>query len=198
MASIPADRFIAACWARWAGLTYQVPNCRKIAGSNRWSQHAYRNAVDIFGPKATLDRVAAFARAQPDDAHVLWQVKNHYDHVHVDFNPLGTGLPNCAGGSGDPPQNTGGGTAPVSPLSGGIVSELGVLKKGDRNRRVGILQAMLNGAGKQNSWWDFELVLDDDYGPNTENVVKMYQHRVGLTPDGQVGPLTWRRLLFLP
>lgn len=35
------------------------------------------------------------------------------------------------------------------------------------------------------------LVVDGDFGPRTELAVKEFQRRVGLEPDGEVGPLTW-------
>lgn len=36
---------------------------------------------------------------------------------------------------------------------------------------------------------------DGDFGPNTENAVKQFQRRMGLTADGAVGPLTWGKLI---
>ena len=39
---------------------------------------------------------------------------------------------------------------------------------------------------------------DGLYGPSTESAVKRFQQAQGLRPDGQVGPLTWRKLFSEP
>jgi len=31
--------------------------------------------------------------------NILWRVANHFNHVHVDFNPAGVGKPQCVGGT---------------------------------------------------------------------------------------------------
>lgn len=187
--SAPCAGFIAECRSRWGDLTYQVPNCRKIARSTHWSQHAYNNAVDVFGSKATLDKVAAFARARINSAHVLWQVRDHYDHVHVDFHPQGQGLPNCAGGSGDPPR------APEHAHSVGDDVQLPTLRRGSEGPAVGAIQLLCNGlVDTYRTGWE-KLAKDDDYGPQTEAVVKAYQRWQRLGDDGIVGPVTWRRIL---
>lgn len=86
-------------------LRFQTYNRRHI-GSNPtrpWSQHAgseparawWGNAVDIFDPRdsydsALLDEVAGFLRANKDSLrinHVLWRIKAHHDHIHVDTWP---------------------------------------------------------------------------------------------------------------
>ena len=88
-------------------------NCRPIAGTLIWSQHAYTenpetgviyegNAADIFPTNLLVgDQVHGFIqRNYPDTvAHLLWRVKNHFDHVHVDTWPQGYGTPPCRGGS---------------------------------------------------------------------------------------------------
>jgi hypothetical protein len=81
--------------------------CRKIAGSRTWSQHSWTegeyegNAADIFGSTATLDAVFTFIvhRFPEEVKTILWRVKNHWDHVHVDTWPTGYGTPPCGGGS---------------------------------------------------------------------------------------------------
>lgn len=78
----------------------QTTNCRPIAGTSTWSQHAWGNAGDIFGDTATLDQVRDFLRSE-FSAHIrvlLWRVKDHFDHVHYDPWPKGVGTPPCAGG----------------------------------------------------------------------------------------------------
>lgn len=64
-------------------------------------------------------------------------------------------------------------------FKGGIT----VLKKGDNNTAVGILQGQLNKLG-------YNLTVDNDFGPGTEATVKDFQGKHGLTSDGIVGPTT--------
>ncbi|MDP8928731.1 MAG: hypothetical protein M3O70_09195 [Actinomycetota bacterium] len=101
----------AALNQRFPGLRMQVSSCRKIARSSSWSQHAFNNAIDIFASKATLDMVAAFLRSNKAALsvnNVLWRVRDHFDHCHVDFHPKGIGVPACAGGKGLFAADTGG------------------------------------------------------------------------------------------
>ncbi len=103
MATAPVERARASLSQRFPGLRMQVSSCRKIARSNTWSQHAFDNAIDIFASRQTLDMVAGFLRSNKGQLsinNILWQVRDHYDHVHVDFYPKGIGKPVCAGGPG--------------------------------------------------------------------------------------------------
>ncbi|MFQ5516396.1 MAG: hypothetical protein ACE5E8_02380, partial [Acidimicrobiia bacterium] len=86
-----------------------VTNCRHIAGSASWSQHAWSNAWDITSPASMrvnglsdehytyLDGVSAFVD-QFEVRFKLWRRPNHYDHIHVDMWPYGYGTPPCVGG----------------------------------------------------------------------------------------------------
>jgi hypothetical protein len=79
----------------------QTTNCRKIAGSKTWSQHAWSNAADIFVDRELGDVLADRLRAT-FGGHIralLWEVADHFDHIHVETWPIGTGTPPCAGGS---------------------------------------------------------------------------------------------------
>lgn len=195
MASVSCDRFNADILNRFPSIRIEVSNCRKIAGSSRWSQHAYKNASDVFGPTGTLDRVAAHARSLNYVANVLWRVKNHYDHVHVDFHPQGRGTPNCMGGSGDPPQSSRRALGSIH-VEGNDV-QLPTLKPGSEGPAVGAIQLLCNGLLEvYGTGWE-KLEKDDDYGPKTEGVVKAYQRWQRLSADGVVGPVTWRRILGL-
>lgn len=87
--------------------------CRRIAGTLTWSQHSWTenpktgviyagNAADIFPDNMAVgDQVEAFIRENfhRTVAHLLWRVKDHFDHVHVDTWPQGYGTPPCKGGS---------------------------------------------------------------------------------------------------
>ena len=80
----------------------QTTNCRRIAGSSTWSQHSWANAADIFPiTKEQGDTIQARLLKEfgPHIKTILWQVANHFDHIHVDTWPTGTGTPPCAGGS---------------------------------------------------------------------------------------------------
>lgn len=60
-----------------------------------------------------------------------------------------------------------------------------VLKRGSRGASVGSLQVFLKKTG------DYTGAVDNSFGPGTDAAVRSYQRRVGLTPDGSVGPATW-------
>lgn len=72
--------------------------CRKIAGTDVWSQHAWGNAVDIFVPSLAYgDAVSRWLRRRRFNvAHHLWRTTGHYDHIHLDFRPNRRGRPPCA------------------------------------------------------------------------------------------------------
>lgn len=101
--------------ARFPQLRAGAWDCRRIAGSLTWSQHAYTevrpgadyegNAVDVFGPVSILDQAVEYLKAAYPTviAHLLWRVKDHgpqYPPVHFHFDtwPQGTGTPPCKGG----------------------------------------------------------------------------------------------------
>lgn len=89
---------------RYKVVTVGAWSCRYILGTFTWSQHSYTegeyegNAADFFGPIPILDSVAWYLRQQPNVKAVLWRVKNHFDHVHLDTWPTGIGTPPCKGG----------------------------------------------------------------------------------------------------
>lgn len=74
--------------------------CKKIAGSDTWSEHSWGNALDIGGSQRVLGQVAAWAganRVRFAIRNILWQVPGHDTHVHVDFEPSHAGsVPSCA------------------------------------------------------------------------------------------------------
>ncbi len=101
--------------ARWT-VRYSIYNCRHVGGNPEriWSQHAatepqygYRsNALDIFASTAVLDEIAAFLQADRvrlSIRQILWRVRSHFDHIHVDFWPKmqdkPTYVPPCKGGT---------------------------------------------------------------------------------------------------
>lgn len=86
----------------------EVSSCRTIAGTDRWSQHAFDNAVDIFGPAALLDVIhddLRRNRGRLSMATLCWRSAGpcdpaaHQDHIHVDGAPMRIGAPPCADGA---------------------------------------------------------------------------------------------------
>jgi hypothetical protein len=78
-----------------------VYNRRKIAGSQTWSQHSWGNAWDIGVRSWSMDdgdRLVAWLRKERDSGQlpiglILWRVKDHFDHIHVEGKPKWTGVP---------------------------------------------------------------------------------------------------------
>lgn len=115
MATPAATQFEAVLSERFPGIRFGRVNCRKISGSDWWSQHSWNNARDIYPPKdipyltsndgayrAWLDEVWDFIEENYDELNIrvkLWQVRSHYNHIHVDFWPRGWATPPCAGGA---------------------------------------------------------------------------------------------------
>lgn len=90
----------------WPGqLRFEYYNRRHIGNNplRRWSQHAgsepdrawYGNAADVFDPKDSYDsrilnEVHAYLDANRTELRIrtlLWRVKNHWNHIHVDTYP---------------------------------------------------------------------------------------------------------------
>ena len=59
-----------------------------------------------------------------------------------------------------------------------------VLRRGDKNVSVSLLQTKLNAAG-------YQVGTDGSFGPGTDAAVKQFQAAKGLTADGVVGSTTW-------
>lgn len=100
---------------KFPGIRFGRVNCRFISGSTIYSQHSWNNARDIYPPegvqyltsndgeyRAFLDEVWDFIEANQEALNIrvkLWQVRNHYNHIHVDFWPRGWSTPPCADGA---------------------------------------------------------------------------------------------------
>ena len=188
---------------KFPGMRFGRVNCRKISGSSVWSQHSWNNARDLYPPRSIpylssndgeyrryLDEVWAFLVENQEDLNIrvrLWQVKNHYNHIHVDMWPRGWSTPPCAGGAPRYKYPNGdvrsqavlintykGDFAPITP------TEEDVLQKGDEGKRVGLAQERLLELG-------YELPnygADEDFGNETEAAVKEFQADRGLPTDG--------------
>jgi hypothetical protein len=102
--------------ASWKGKveSWGICNCRQIAGTSAWSQHAYCNAEDWHASSTIMGEMARLLVRRAvslDTYHVIhdrriwtrgsgWHAYGgsdpHTDHVHVDFAPQGVGYPACA------------------------------------------------------------------------------------------------------
>jgi len=68
------------------------------------------------------------------------------------------------------------------------MSTFPVLRRGDRNAAVRVMQYLLEDRG-------VAVTVDGIFGPNTESAVKAFQADNDLQQDGIVGELTWSRLI---
>ena len=59
-----------------------------------------------------------------------------------------------------------------------------ILKNGSKGQDVSNLQTRLQKLG-------YPIQIDGDFGPKTDNVVRLFQRNKGLIADGIVGPKTW-------
>ena len=81
-----------------------VTNCRKISGSQNYSQHSWSNAIDIYtANKGFQDKMATELKKEfgPYIRNVLtWRYNAaHWNHIHVDMWPKGIYTPPCDGGT---------------------------------------------------------------------------------------------------
>lgn len=98
----------------------------------------------------------------------------HDKHFHVSVRPEKSRYDSIA------PWNLG---AEISPDPSAVpVIAKPLLKRGSEGEAVARLQTLLR------------IVADGQFGPSTENAVKIFQKKRGLVVDGKVGPYTWDRL----
>lgn len=74
------------------------------------------------------------------------------------------------------------------PACSGSTAGYPIVRRGSVNTYVLILQDSLNALGYSTK------TLDGKFGQNTENALKAYQRRVGLTADGICGCNTWKKI----
>lgn len=178
---------------QFSPLVFQRFNCRPIAGTSIWSQHAWPgdNARDIFGPPWLLDKVAAHLKTYRlvfGIRTVLWRVSGHYDHVHADMWPTGYSKPPCSGAveryrysSGRIVQAFGGDVTPEGSLPL-VVSDTMIVRQGETGPYVAVYQQALNGwAVKQQVPGWVPLTVDGAFGPLMAAGVARYQDAAGLT-----------------
>lgn len=207
-------------------------NCKKWPSGN-YSQHSWPNAGDLTNKKygysihpdnqAYLDRVYQYLKDNEDNLSIrliLWRVKDHFNHIHIDFWPEGVQYPPCAGGTlryryesgrivnGDPGPANGMNetndprpTPPPDDEGDYIMPTLklwaGYNSKGKGHLRVSVkaLQVMLahQGFADQMSA-DKTCAADGWFGHGTDEQVRAFQRSHTLEPDGICGRLTWSAL----
>ncbi len=73
----------------------------------------------------------------------------------------------------------------------GLIDDKIYMKKGSRGTRVGTVQKFLN------LYFDKKIKVDNEYGPNTMYLVRKFQQKEGLSPDGLAGPETYEMMIDL-
>lgn len=73
----------------------------------------------------------------------------------------------------------------------GALAVPATIKKGATGDDVTLLQECLNRYG-------YGVAVDGDFGPVTDATVRRFQHIVGISVDGVVGPTTWRYAQRIP
>ena len=186
---------------RWGLTNLGCYGVRPIRGGTTWSSHAFGAAQDMSyreGP----DRAVIVNEVIPflvDNAETLgiqrvhdyiskryWQIGKGWigrppgfvnDHLHIEVNsetwhwdtPIAERLKNKPAPKPDLWQTC---------------------WFGDQGDNVKAVQTALAAAGYKNSSGKKPIVVDGDFGANTEKRVRQYQKDNGLTVDGIVGPQT--------
>jgi hypothetical protein len=172
-------------------------NCRKISGSSVWSNHAYGLAIDENWSTNPMARPL-----KTDKPSWLIQRWNRYgfawggnytgstppDTMHFEF--MGTPAQAAAATALARAELGGGGSGPVPvapPTPAPADPNDEILTLGDSGPAVKVLQETLN------KWYPKLAPLDTDgeFGPATQDRVKVLQAAANLTPvDGEVGAAT--------
>ena len=104
MAMTPNMQVVYDFAKRNYSLQIGVYNCRRIGGSQTYSQHSWSNAIDIYtANKGFQDKMAAELKKE-FGSHIrnvlTWRYNAaHWNHIHVDMWPKGTHTPPCASGT---------------------------------------------------------------------------------------------------
>lgn len=175
---------------RWPDVTSKgVYNRRKIAGTNTWSQHAWANAWDIGPPKGepyynapTLDDVARHMRDLRSRGvlvngaqigTILWRVRNHYDHIHIERAPKQRGTP------------------PLNPPVTDYLGDSMLCESGDKGPVVQAWQECLLELGYELPEWG----ADASYGNETATATKKFQEDYNLPKTGAFDAKTYAALV---
>lgn len=188
----PMAQALAVLQSYFPELQFGYYNRRKISGSSVWSQHSWPNALDVYGPglgsgpedQAMLDEVYQFLRKHWDSLNLkvaLWRVRNHYNHIHIDFWPSGYGTPSLIrGGPDNRYRYPDGSIRRETVLLNTFDLEEDIMQNGDQGLRVVAVQKQLMELGYELP----EYGADGDYGDETEEAVEAFQTDTELDVDG--------------
>jgi len=207
---------LAYCQQRWSLTNLGCYGVRKIKGSNkdRWSAHAFGAAQDMSyrgGPHRSVivDEVIPFLEHHADALGIqrihdywakrYWQSGRGWierppgsknDHLHIETTAeawadarsveerIGTAGPIPSSKPAPEPR-----PAPGKPT-------WKTCRLGDQGDNVRQVQQVLRDRGYKNSTSRKLIVVDGDFGSNTDRRVRQYQKDNRLTVDGIVGPQT--------
>lgn len=160
------------------------------------SNHLAGVAIDVWAPRLPwgerrmpVDQVNAVNRLLHRFPEVFWGRGWHKpDEMHFQMRYR----------EGDPRNDAGvarilGGAPAPAPAPAPAQSGRPTIQRGATGQHVRDLQARLNRDYPLYS----NLVVDGDFGPATERVVREFQSRAGITVDGIVGIVTWQKLGLL-
>ena len=113
-------------------------------------------------------------------------IRSELDRLRSEGSLPGTQPPPSSSGSSNGGSSSGSSSGSRSPIPAKDRPEVII---GNQGAMVKELQIALNENGAK-------IWTDGDFGPGTERAVKAFQRKVGLVPDGRVGPKTWKALGF--
>ena len=206
----PETRSIA--WEIHAAAAKEGHDIWFMWGMGSSGEHATGHALDLMVKnEAAGDFVRNYIwanRARLRLRHVLWEqhitstvvqpgvrrlmgdrgnsTENHFDHNHVRFYPGAYRASSLVTPVVKPKPKP-------KPVPGKKPTvKVRTLRRGSEGADVKRLQSELNRVFP--GYPGPKLVVDGDFGKNTEDDVKEFQRRAGLTPDGVVGPKTRAKL----
>lgn len=170
-------------------------NCRKIAGTNSWSNHAWALAIDInwqsnpFTSPLRTD-IPEWYRFTWNRYGFAWggNYSGKKDAMHFEFMGTPAQLQRALDLAR---KEIGDVVAPPPPPVTGAKPGDGILERGDSGESVKTLQRVAK------AWYPKDLgyvTVDGEFGPDTERAVKFVQAKFGLTQDGVAGPQTLGKL----
>jgi Putative peptidoglycan binding domain/D-alanyl-D-alanine carboxypeptidase/LysM domain len=172
----------------WNGTTYwQLPNTA-MAATPGTSNHGFGVAADLSNsPTAPIAGATLSWMAEHGPSFGFWNTVRseawHWSYCLGDEVPDGVPTPAHTAFVDDDVDWS---AAAASGELDAVVPESEILP-GDRGEATAAVQWRLRKAGH-------DVVVDGDFGPQTEAAVRAFQQAHGLTIDGRVGPSTWSAL----
>jgi len=205
-ASPNLKQIMAYCNAKWGLTDLGCYGVRPIRGGTRWSAHAFGAAQDMSyrnGPsrEVIVQEVIPFLQEHADQLGIqrihdylgvqYWQSGKGWigrppgsknDHLHIETTAEAWDDNRTVEeriGDNKPAPRPAPGRPTWTPC-----------RLGDKGTNVTLIQSVLRLEGYKNSTGRKLIVIDGDFGPNTDKRVRQYQSAKGLTVDGIVGPKT--------